>query len=346
VAERLLVNFFYAQQLGHAIEALHYCNGYHEGDPSLEISVALNAATPIELASYAPFVANAYAIEHPFLDPGSAPLDGLPRSWDWIVDDGRRYQDYQRELFPGMAAYYAASDRHLSSKHRRSVVGYGGPPYVPHSPLRLHPPPAPDRGCSIALMPAGSSDRSNYPSVAAWRTILDGLAEALPDARVALIGRLARDERSSTSISRAELDELLAHPSQPVDCFDVPLAEQLAVVEACDVFISPHTGFGLAALAVATPWLTISGGRWFEYYFNHVPFRSIIPDAERHPPPSMSDERIREDLDRIVAAAVELSSGALDYERALREYFRDLVAARGADASGIWSIDNVHIEYV
>ena len=37
-------------------------------------------------------------------------------------------------------------------------------------------------------------------------------------------------------------------------------------------------GLGLAALAVGTPWLAISGGRWFEYFFNRVPFRSIIVD--------------------------------------------------------------------
>ena len=39
----------------------------------------------------------------------------------------------------------------------------------------------------------------------------------------------------------------------------------------------------MAALAVGTPWLAISGGRWFEYFFNRVPFRSIIPDTERYP---------------------------------------------------------------
>jgi hypothetical protein len=360
VAERLLVNFFYAHPVGHAIEALHYCNGYHEADSSLEIAVALNAATPVELASLCAFPVAAYAIEHPFLEPGSAPLGALPRSWDWVVDDGRRHQTHQRDMFPGMAAYYEASDRHLSSRHRRSVAGYGGPPYLPHRQLRLRPPATADRGCSIALMPAGSSDRALYPSVAAWRLIMDGLTEALPGARIGLIGRLARDERSSTSISAAEHGELLAHPSRPVDCFDLPLAEQLAVVEACDVFVSPHTGFGLAALAVATPWLAISGGRWFEYFFNRVPFRSILPDPERYPSfsqfappevhgeriPSMSDDRIREDLDRIVAAAVELTSGTLDYEQALREYFRDLLAVHRGDASAIWSIDDVHVPYV
>ena len=51
MAERLLVNFFYAHPVGHAIEALHYANGHHAADPALEIAVALNPATPVELAA-------------------------------------------------------------------------------------------------------------------------------------------------------------------------------------------------------------------------------------------------------------------------------------------------------
>jgi len=65
---RLLVNFFYAQPVGHAIEALYYCGGYHAADPELEIHLALNAATPTELALLCPFVSNTYAIRHPFLE--------------------------------------------------------------------------------------------------------------------------------------------------------------------------------------------------------------------------------------------------------------------------------------
>jgi hypothetical protein len=361
VAERLLVNFFYAQPVGHAIEALHYCLGYHAADPSREVSVAWNAATAVELAAFCPWLAGAYAIDHPFVEAGTGDLSSLPREWDWIVDDGRRHQDIQRELFPGMAAYYEASDRHLVARRRRGVVGYGEPSYLPHQPLRLELPPSeplPEARPAIALMPAGSSERALYPSVASWRLVMDALADALPGVRFVLVGRLARDERSSTSFDAAELRELLAHPSGPVDAFDLPLADQLAAVEACDVFLSPHTGFGMAALAVGTPWLTISGGRWFEYFFNHVPFRSILPDVERYPSfsqfepppvedgrtPSMSERRIREDLPRIVAAAQELVAGTLDYERALREYFAELATV--CDPAAIWSLDGVHAGYV
>jgi hypothetical protein len=362
---RLLVNFFYAHPVGHAIEALHYANGYHAADPELEIAVALNAATPVELASFCPFVSAAYAIEQPLLEPAVPSLDHVPRDWTWVVDDGRRHQDVQLRLFPGLRDYYAASDRHLVAARGRRPAGFPPPAYRPHQPLRLVLPEElraaaaarlGEGEAAIAVMPAGSSERELYPSLRSWQLILDALADAFPGVRVALVGKLARDERSSTSFGAEEHAALLAHRTRPLDCFDVALPEQLAVVEACDVFLSPHTGFGLAALAVGTPWLTISGGRWFEYYFNHVPFRSIIPDTDRYasfsqfaPGPStasMSERRIREDLDRIVAAAGELIGGTLSYEEALRDYFADLVAAHGGDASAIWSIDGVHTAYV
>jgi hypothetical protein len=373
MAERLLVNYFYAHPVGHAIEALHYANGYHAAHPELEIAVALNAATPVELASYCPAVRTAYAIEHPFLEPaadGTRALAALPREWTWVVDDGRRHQPFQLELFPGMRDYYAASDRHLVAERKRGYTGGSPPPYLPHQPLRLALPDAAraaaarrlgDRDAAIAVMPAGSSERALYPSVASWLLLLDALADAFPGLRIALVGKRAADGRTATTLDAGEHAALLAHRSRPVDCFDVGLAEQLAVLEACDVFLAPHTGFGLAALAVGTPWLALSGGRWFEYWFNHVPFRSILPDTERYPSfsqftapavepgedgprtPSMTAARIRDDLDRVVAAAGELLAGSLPYERALDEYFAALLAAHGGDASAIWSIDGVHL---
>jgi hypothetical protein len=183
--------------------------------------------------------------------------------------------------------------------------------------------------------------------------------------RFALLGKLRHDGRTTTSLDPLEVDELLTHHTRPVNCFDIDLADQLAVVEACHIFLAPHTGFGLAALAVGTPWLAISGGRWFEYYFNHVPFRSIIPNVERYPSfsqfapaavvddgedgprtPSMSCSRIRVDLDAIVAAARELFDGSLTYERALRDYFSALLAAHDGDSTAIWSIDGVHLDFL
>jgi hypothetical protein len=381
--ERLLVNFFYAQPVGHAIEALHYALGHHAADPDgRRVSVALNAATATELAGMCSFIDDTYAIDHPFVEacPDSAArLAGVPRPWDWVLDDFRRAQDIQLELFAGMRDYYAASDQHLTARVGRGFVGSPQAGYVRGQQLRLEvPEPArraarallgDDGGAAaplIAVMPAGSSERSLYPSCASWLAILDALADAHPGARFVLVGKLARDARTSSSFGADELATLLAHHTQPIDAFDRPLAEQLAAVEACDLFLSPHTGFGLAALSVATPWLTLSGGRWFEYFFNDVPFRSVIPDTERYGAfsqfdpagtladdagdgprtPSMSAARIREDLPALVEGAGALIAGTLDYETALRDYFAALLAAHGGDASRIWSIDGVHLAHM
>ncbi len=376
--ERVLVNFFYAHPVGHAVEALHYCLGHHAADPEREIAVALNAATAVELAGFCPFVSGTYAVDHPLLEPcpDSAQRQAIiPRKWDWVLDDFRRHQDIQLALFPGLRDYYRASDDCLTTTRGRSVVGATAPGFVPHQQLRFALPEtarvaaaqrlAPHAAAPrIALMPAGSSDAALYPSVESWVRILDALADAFGDVQIALIGKRRRDAQTVTSIAGDDLATLLAHPTRPLDCFDLGLAEQLAVVEACGLFLAPHTGFGLAALAVGTPWLALSGGRWFEYFFNRVPFRSIIPDTDRYPcftqfdaaeivddgdgarTPSMSRDRIRDDLERIVAAADELLGGSLEYDTALGEYFRDLIAAHRGDTSQIWSVDGVHLAYV
>ncbi len=380
--ERILVNFFYCHPVGHAVEALRYCLGYHAADPEREVGVVLNAATAVELVSFCPFVSHAFAVDHPLFDrcgDSSRRLSAVPPNWDWVLDDFRRHQPIQQSLFPGLADYYAASDRRLTARHGRSTVGSSPPSYLRHQQLRFELPPgsrerARRRMCGdgtwggarrITIMPAGSGPPAMYPSTASWLMILDALTDAFPEAGITLVGRLARDDRTATAIGPADLAALHGHRSHPIDGFDLPLDEQLAIIEAGDLFLSPHTGFGFTALAVGTPWLTLSGGRWFEYFFNQVPFRSIFPDTERYPcftqfdpaptrpdgedgprTPSMSRARIAEDLPRIIAAAEELIDGSLGYEDALRVYFADLLDAHLGDASAIWSIDGVHLDYL
>src|SRR5262249_37166362 len=121
--ERVLVNFFYAHPVGHAVEALHYCLGHHSADPGRLVSLALNASTAYELAAFCPFIHAVHPIDHPFVEPcadSAARLAGLPQTWDWVLDDFRRNQDFQLRAFPGMRDYYEASDRHLVARHGRS----------------------------------------------------------------------------------------------------------------------------------------------------------------------------------------------------------------------------------
>lgn len=373
----LLVNFFYAHPVGHVIEALHYAVGHHAADPDRPVAVALNAASPTELAGYCPAVSAVHAIEHPLLDrcPDSMRrISGVAGEWGWVCDDFRRHQQVQIDLFPGLADYYQATDRLLHPRHGRTVVGATEAGYLPHQPLRLELPASAHAAAGrtttaarprLALLPAGSSERSMYPAVDSWLLVLDALRAAVPDLAVVLIGRSATGERTTTSIDADDRARLMAHPACQVDGFDRDLAEQLALVESCDVFLSPHSGFGMAALAVGTPWLTLSGGRWFEYFFNHVPFRSILPDTDRWPSfsqfdraalttdddgtertPSMTRARITHDLDRLVHAAIELIERRVGYDQAMGDYFPELLAAHHGERQAIWSLDAIHTAYI
>ena len=142
-AERVLVNFFYAHPVGHAVEALHYCPGHHAADPTREVSVVLNAATAVELAGFCLFARGVYPVEHPLLErclDSAARQAGVPRQWDWVLDDFRRFQELQLAAFRGLHDCYAASDRLLAATRGRAVVGSNPPGAVPHQQPRFELP--------------------------------------------------------------------------------------------------------------------------------------------------------------------------------------------------------------
>jgi hypothetical protein len=376
----LLVNFWYAHPVGHAIEALRYCLGYHRADPSLEISLLLNGASPTELAGLCPFIERVYPVDFTgFHDAVSSPdgaLRAVPDEWDYIVDDHRGREPQQLASFAGLRRFYEASDRHFQARIARGTAGSEPPAYEPHQQLRLELPAVRkdaarrelgDRSRWIAVMPAASTDRRYaYPSASSWEVIVRELGSAFPGSGFCFVGKLRQDERTSSAFGRDELERLLGTVTATVDCFDRPIVEQLAFVEACDVFLSPHTGFGMAALAVGTPWLTLSGGRWPEFFFNGVPFYSVLPDPRRHgwysyydPPPklaqdadgegprtpSMAVARIRDDLPELIEGARLLLESRLSYEDALQLHFERFVKC-SPDRSRIWSLDNIHARYV
>jgi hypothetical protein len=303
----------------------------------------------------------------------AASLADVPRDWDYIVDDVRSRDPAQLE-FTGVRLFYQAAHRHFRARIHHGEAGSEPPAYRPHGRLRLELPTAGrakaadklrSAGVRIALMPAGSSEPSRYPSPRSWALVVGALAAAFGDVIFCLVGKLERDGRTSTSMAAPDFDLLRTAAPRVVSAVDDSLLDQLACVEACDVFLSPHTGFGLAALAAGTPWLTLSGGPWHEWFFNGVPFYSVIPDTGRYacftglddPPPLVDDEgaertpsmtraRVEEDLPELVHAARLLVEGGLEYEHALRRHFSRLLGAYGGDRSRIFSFDGIHWSYI
>jgi hypothetical protein len=377
----LLVNFVYFNPVGHVIEALHYCHGYYRANPETYLAVAINVKGPTELADWCDYISRTYSIPFDPFDPvaNENSVDAIPTGWAWILNDQRGHQPTQRSLFPGLAAYYDRSNRKFSVTG--SVIGIAGsepPAYAPGESFRLTIPfdlreklerwiavTLPESVAPlIAILPAGNGERHTYPSVRSWRLVLSALRTEWPNSGFMYFGKHLQDGRTTTSFYKFELDDLVNEFPPALDARDLPLQEQLALVSFCDFLLSPHSGFGMAALAVGTPWLTIAGNRWPEYYFNGVPFYSVIPDTKLFPAyhsfgpeprpidddgpraPSMCYERIRSDLDELLLGATRLVTHQWPFDTAMTHYFDRLLVSLGGRRELIESIDNVHHQYM
>jgi hypothetical protein len=152
---------------------------------------------------------------------------------------------------------------------------------------------------NIAVLPGGSSPEPIYPDLAWWRLALAELEREFSGAHFFLTGKSVADRRSSTAgISHAGVEALTASSDRVVDCYDMGLWNQLALFERCDLLIAPHTGFAFLAPSVGTPWLSLSGVRWPECYFNDVPFYCVLPRCDTYP---CWREMLSECVERIAA---------------------------------------------
>jgi hypothetical protein len=103
----------------------------------------------------------------------------VPAEWDWIVDDPRGHQQWQHDIFPGLAGYYESAAKHFRARHGHLMVGAPRPSYRPDNRLELRLPDEarswaaellPDGdGPTIAILPGGSGPRWRYPSLDSWR---------------------------------------------------------------------------------------------------------------------------------------------------------------------------------
>lgn len=299
-ARTLLLNWVYYYPVGHAVEAFKTAKGLWNANGNVEIHLLLNSSTPVELASACDWITRAYPIDlDEFCETENeeaACLRPLPTTWDFVVTDHR----VSTSPFPPaepLKNFHAVAARRF---HARQWSGGqhlltrapGAPGYEPNATIRMRVPEsagsfveslAPGR-VNIAVLPGGSTPEPIYPRAAWWKLALSALEDELPGAHFFVTGKSRTDRHSRTEgFSGADLDGLTSASPHVFNCYDIGIWNQLALLEWCDLLIAPHTGFAFLAPSVGTPWLSISGVRWPECYFNDVPFYCVLPACDKYP---------------------------------------------------------------
>lgn len=353
----LLVNYVCFPPVGHTVEALRYALGYHLASSDYEISLVLNKHTAHKLAGLCPWISQVFTVDLPESASTSSVASNLighiPRSWDYIVSDPRsKTKEYCPDPF---FSYYQLLDRYFYSRIARSYCGKNsrkeGILYDPNHQLKLKLPKCSldfaqqkiiNTKIKIGMLFAGAGDPGHNPALSSWKKIVDPLYKHYPDLSTYFFGKTESSgkETVTAGVTSDQVEIFLESYPNSVNCFDFNLSNQLALAKNCDVFTSPHTGFGFAVLSVGTPWITLSGTYWSEYFFNHVPFYSVLPDCSRYPCYGrmlskcqknlskdekvlcMNQKRIVKSQTEILRATQALIDKKWDYQTCLKNHFK------------------------
>ena len=294
----LLVDHWYSHAVGHVIEALRRCQGYSACDPDLRVSLVLNGASPTELALCAPFVAEAFGVPYTsFGVPVGSPRRALranPARLGLCRPPSRGDRSRRSSVSRASAATTRRRGRHFRGRRARSAWQAGRlPPYAPHQKLRLALPErereAALRGARRTALGRGDACRERRAGTSTRRrprgsSMLDALERRFPDAAFVLVGRLgaaAAGRRVGSGAPRSSACSRRVGRGRRVRSADPRAARRSSRRRAS----SSHRTRGSASrrVAVGTPWLTLSGGDWHEYFFNGVPFHSVLPEAPTTP---------------------------------------------------------------
>lgn len=368
---RVLLNYVYYRPVGHVVEAMRYAKGLYDANPGCEIHVALTNRTAWELSAGCPWIAEKYTVELSERAPERLTLPPMPREWDYIIDNNlvQLERTNPERIRPdgyvppplgweevAMLSYY---DLTTSALHARSGRGTLYPAislpiglnYAVGSHVRLEVPSSSrdfvsryrHDGPKIGVMLGGSGASKLYPQIDSWIAILKALTLRYPMAKFFVSGTRAADRNQTTTRAYTDDDlaRLFASDRRIVDCYDIGMWNQVALFELCDLLISPHTGFAFLALCVETPWLAISGGNWPEYFYNQVPFYSLLPDNPDYPYvglidgevdgrriPAMQPENLLPRIQEILDAVAYLLDPATIYGDALEGHRERVSRAR------------------
>lgn len=372
---RLLINWVYYNPTGHVLEALQHAYGYHCANPDVEISLLVNAESAWHITEHCSWLAHVYPVSlaeivaHAEHAPS---LRAVPQRWEYVVHDPRVLPG---ALLPGWDEEELMAAQPVIQRYLQATEWVGASPgfavrwdtngllatdtplpFQANAHMRLALPAEARQfvaryrhdGPTICILPVSTAGLAQSPSPLAWAQVCAALVEAFPGLRIYITGITYMDEegrRIGYEFGPQDAHAIGRQVPGVVECFDIGLWNQLALIAQCELFCSPHTGFAFAAQFVDTPWLTIAGCPWPEYLFNGVPFYSALPNCPNYPasahrdslcmqrweaeaqPDCMADVAITARIPDIVAGARLLFERKLSFADACRLHIAKLQRA-------------------
>ncbi|HNR07920.1 MAG TPA: hypothetical protein PKM27_11440 [Saprospiraceae bacterium] len=298
--KKLLINWLYYHPVGHVIEPLKLAKGYQLANKNLEVYLIINADSPRELPDACPWIKKTYTVS---LDEvqrcGAGALQKIPKKWDYVITDNRARWLVSGRDNENLIHAQDLLKKLLVAKVKKGYVEQSGIqkesilPIVGNPKIKL---PVPDkardfakkfkhRGPKIAILLGGSSGKNRSPGLKSWLRICQALVAAIPDLKIYFTGvsRSINGRTATRDFNREDVDDLINRLPGAEYAYDLGLWNQIALIETCDIFLSPHTGFAFIAPLVNTPWLEIATCPWPAYIFNDLPFYSVLPDCGSYP---------------------------------------------------------------
>ena len=299
--KKFLLNWVYYRPVGHVVEALKLAKGFALANSDIEVYLLLNSASPIELASACDWIKETYpvSLSEIWKDGDKAKtIEDLPKVWDYIITDDRTNRFVSGWDEDDLIKAHTVLTSVLEATVDKGFVEQGKPhesilPCINNPKINL---PIPDSakdfadrykhlGPAICVMLGGSAGEKQGPSMLMWASICEALFNSIPEIKIyftgvdkSVGGRTATDDYKLDDIQKLA-DRL---PNAEV-AYNIGLWNQLALIQKCDLFLSPHTGFAFLPPLVGTPWLELANCRWPAYMFNYIPFYSVLPECGWYP---------------------------------------------------------------
>ncbi len=372
MTKTMLVNWVYYRPVGHALEGLKVARNYFEANPDFRISVLLNSEMPYEIGSLCPWIDKVYIADVKELAKFGLQaecLKKIPAHWDYVVSDDRlkhSLDSYSEELRSANQTIIEYLQAHIWKGNRLFPQGREMPRISFDTEMRFTIPRNARKfienyrhdGLKIAILPAGSNADQIYPEASWWIKMMESITQRFPYVRFYLIGAKNKTENRSESytLSESDINLILKKTDNVENCFDIGVINQIALLEYCDILISPHSGFAFLASCVNTPWLTISGARWPEYFYNHIKFYSVLPACKKYPCYTgmkvkctsemkngnpvvcMSTKNLDQKIPEIIRGIKKLTDDNFSYQDSI-ELYREKVLKSGYPLANFWTFD-------